>query len=53
VLRFVIRNGFSKDLAGLLLHDIRGQVKALASHPRPVDGHTPLVPPETRHSFAH
>jgi glutamate decarboxylase len=53
VLRFVIRNGFSKDLAGLLLHDIRGQVKALASHPRPVDGHTPLVPPETRQSFAH
>jgi glutamate decarboxylase len=53
VLRFVIRNGFSKDLAGLLLADIRGQVKALASHPRPDDGHTPLVPPDTRQSFAH
>ena len=53
VLRFVIRNGFSKDLAESLLADIRGQVKALAAHPRPVDGHTPLVPPETRQSFAH
>jgi glutamate decarboxylase len=53
VLRFVIRNGFSRDLARLLLHDIRGQVKALALHPRPVDGHTPLVRPDQRQSFAH
>jgi glutamate decarboxylase len=53
VLRFVIRNGFSRDLADILLSDLRGQVKALEAHPRPVDGHTPLVPPDTRQSFAH
>ncbi len=52
VLRFVIRNGFSRDLAEILLHDLRGQVKALEMHPRP-DGHTPLVRPGMRQSFAH
>jgi glutamate decarboxylase len=50
VLRFVIRNGFSTDMAGLLLDDIRLQVKALAMHP---GGHIPLVPPKDRQTFAH
>jgi glutamate decarboxylase len=51
VLRFVIRNGFSQDLANLLIDDIRTQVKCLRA--RPGAGHAPLVPPETRTPFAH
>jgi glutamate decarboxylase len=51
VLRFVIRNGFSTDMAGLLLDDIRHQVKALETHPG--EGHIPLVPPKDRVPFAH
>jgi glutamate decarboxylase len=51
VLRFVIRNGFSTDLAGLLLNDIRTQIKAFTMHPEA--GHIPLVPPKTRQPFAH
>jgi glutamate decarboxylase len=51
VLRFVIRNGFSADMAGLLLDDIRAQVKALETHP--AAGHAPLVPEKDRQSFAH
>ena len=50
VLRFVIRNGFSKDLASLLADDIRAQVKCLETQHT---GHTPLVPHETRQSFSH
>ena len=52
VLRIVVRNGFSKDLADLFLDDLRIQVKALASHPQPP---VPLIPgPGERHgSFAH
>jgi glutamate decarboxylase len=54
VLRFVIRNGFSQDLASVLADDIRTQVKALHTHPHPsTTGHTPLVPPQTRTPFAH
>ncbi|HEY1918297.1 MAG TPA: glutamate decarboxylase [Streptosporangiaceae bacterium] len=51
VLRFVIRNGFSTDLAGLLLDDIRHQIKAFEMHPEA--GHIPLVPPKDRVPFAH
>jgi glutamate decarboxylase len=51
VLRFVIRNGFSQDLATLLIDDIRTQVKAL--HAQPGTGHVPLVPAGTRTPFAH
>ncbi|HEY3958459.1 MAG TPA: glutamate decarboxylase [Streptosporangiaceae bacterium] len=50
VLRFVIRNGFSADLAEILAGDIRTQVKALASAGA---GHVPLAPPHTRTPFAH
>jgi glutamate decarboxylase len=55
VLRFVIRNGFSADLAEILAGDIRTQVKALASAAVPghVPGHVPLAPPRTRTPFAH
>jgi glutamate decarboxylase len=50
VLRVVVRNGFSKDLADLLLSDLRHHVRALAAHPH---SQVPLVPPAERHSFAH
>jgi glutamate decarboxylase len=51
VLRFVIRNGFSQDLASLLADDIRAQVKALQAGD--TGGHVPLVPAQTRTPFAH
>src|ERR1700689_64120 len=53
VLRFVIRNGFSEDLASLLIDDIRTQVKMLQAGP--VQGHIPLVSADTptRTPFAH
>jgi glutamate decarboxylase len=53
VIRIVVRNGFSQDLAQALLDDLRLQVKALASHPQPP---VPLVPASSgpRHGgFAH
>jgi glutamate decarboxylase len=50
VLRIVVRNGFSRDLAGQLLDDLRAQVKALsAAECTPV----PLMPPGQRSAFAH
>jgi len=50
VLRIVVRNGFSRDLAGQLLDDLRAQVKALsAAECSPV----PLLPPGERSAFAH
>jgi glutamate decarboxylase len=50
VLRIVVRNGFSQDLAGPLLDDLRAQVKALsAAECSPV----PLMPPGQRTAFAH
>jgi len=50
VLRIVVRNGFSRDLAGQLLGDLRAQVKALsAAECTPV----PLMPPGQRSAFAH
>jgi glutamate decarboxylase len=50
VIRIVVRNGFSRDLAGLLLDDLRGQVKILEASPNP---HVPLVAESARSSFAH
>jgi len=49
VLRIVVRNGFTKDMASMLLDDIRRQVELLDAHPHP------LVPvaPEDREIFAH
>jgi glutamate decarboxylase len=50
VIRIVIRNGFSRDLASLLLDDIRRQVEILDAHPHP---HAPLSPAGAREGFAH
>jgi glutamate decarboxylase len=52
VLRIVVRNGLSKDLATCLLDDLRMQVQMLGSHPCPP---APLVPGsiEQRAGFAH
>jgi glutamate decarboxylase len=50
VLRIVVRNGFSMDLADLLLSDIQRHVRMLAAYPRT---HVPLAPPDKRQSFAH
>jgi glutamate decarboxylase len=50
VLRIVVRNGFSMDLADLLLSDIQRHVRTLAAYPRT---HVPLAPPDKRQSFAH
>ncbi len=50
VLRIVVRNGFSRNLADLLLADMRTHVHALASlRHRP----GPLLPGQQRSSFAH
>ncbi len=50
VLRIVVRNGFSMDLASCLLSDIREQVKILeAQHGPPV----PLMGEKARESFRH
>jgi glutamate decarboxylase len=52
VIRIVVRNGLSRELADDLLGDLRTQVQVLESHPHPP---APLVPggPEERSSFAH
>jgi glutamate decarboxylase len=50
VLRIVVKNGFSKDMAQMLLSDIRTQIKALESHPQPP---IPLVKEHKRESFRH
>jgi glutamate decarboxylase len=52
VLRIVVRNGFSRELADDLLGDLRTQVQVLESHPHPP---APLVPgtAQERSSFAH
>jgi glutamate decarboxylase len=50
VLRIVVRNGFTRDMAELLLADLRTQVKALEDAPHePV----PLLPEGKRSAFAH
>jgi glutamate decarboxylase len=50
VLRVVIRNGFTKDLADLFLSDLDHHWRALAAHPNDC---APLVPEGKRQSFAH
>ena len=52
VLRIVVRNGFSMDMARLLLADLRAQVHLLASQPHPP---APLIPGsiKDRQGFAH
>jgi glutamate decarboxylase len=52
VLRIVVRNGFSTDMARLLLDDLRLQVRVLGSQPHPP---TPLIPGPIadRAGFAH
>ena len=52
VIRMVVRNGFSIDLADSLLDDLRVQVQVLASHPQPA---APLMPgpDKQRGGFAH
>jgi glutamate decarboxylase len=50
VLRIVVRNGFSQDLANLLLADIQRHVHQLSAHPH---GQIPLAKPGHRQSFAH
>jgi glutamate decarboxylase len=50
VIRIVVRNGFSRDLADALVADLRRHTKALAAHPH---SHTPLVSEGARQSFAH
>jgi glutamate decarboxylase len=50
VLRIVVRNGLSRDLAGLLISDLSTQVRALAAAPQqPI----PLLPEGQRRAFAH
>ncbi len=50
VLRIVVRNGFTRDLADVLISDMQKHVKALSTHP---GGHIPLAPKGKRSSFAH
>jgi glutamate decarboxylase len=50
VLRVVIRNGFTKDLADLFLSDLNHHWRALAAHPHDCP---PLVPEGKREGFAH
>ena len=52
VLRIVVRNGLSKDLASCLIDDLAEQVRALDAQPHPP---VPLVPgsAEQRAAFAH
>ena len=50
VIRVVIRNGFTKDLADLFLADLDHHWRALAAHPHDCP---PLVPEGKRQGFAH
>jgi glutamate decarboxylase len=50
VMRIVVRNGFTRDMAGMLLDDIRRQVSLLDTHPHP---HIPMHSPDAREGFAH
>ena len=51
VIRIVVRNGFSMDLADAFLGDLRTQVEVLAAHPGPP---VPLLPEGSgRGGFAH
>ena len=50
VIRLVIRNGFTRDLADLFLSDLDHHWRALAAHPH---DRAPLVPEGKRQGFAH
>jgi glutamate/tyrosine decarboxylase-like PLP-dependent enzyme len=50
VMRIVVRNGFSRDLADAFLADLHRHSRALAEHPQ---AHAPLVPGPFRQGFAH
>ncbi len=50
VLRIVVRNGFSRELADAFLADLHGHVRMLSEHPH---AHVPLAPESKRQSFAH
>jgi glutamate decarboxylase len=50
VIRIVVRNGFSRDLADLLLDDFRRHTEALSRQPH---AHVPLAPQGARQTFAH
>jgi glutamate decarboxylase len=50
VLRIVVRNGFSRDLADVFVGDLRRHTKALAAHPHT---NVQLVPENARRGFAH
>jgi glutamate decarboxylase len=50
VIRIVVKNGFSQDMATSLLDDIRKQVGMLEKNPRP---QVPLVDEKDRESFRH
>ncbi|HWG13722.1 MAG TPA: glutamate decarboxylase [Streptosporangiaceae bacterium] len=50
VLRIVVKNGFSMDMAQSLLHDIQKQVEMLSAYPRPP---VPLGDEQHRESFRH
>jgi glutamate decarboxylase len=50
VIRVVIRNGFTKDLADEFLSDLNHHWRALAAHPH---DNAPLVPEGKRENFAH
>ena len=50
VLRIVVRNGFTRDMAGLLVSDLKVQVAALTqADQQPI----PLLPEGQRNAFAH
>jgi glutamate decarboxylase len=50
VMRIVVRNGFSKDLANLLLDDLRRDIRVLEHHPQT---QPPPEIQEKRHAFTH
>jgi glutamate decarboxylase len=50
VCRIVVRNGFTRDMAGLLLADIQRQVELLQKHSQP---NIPMHEGEDREGFAH
>ena len=50
VIRIVVRNGFTRDLADLFLSDLDHHWRALAGHQHDCP---PLVPEGKRENFAH
>ena len=50
MMRIVVRNGFSRDLAEVFLAGLRRHSRSLAGHPQ---AHTPLAPEPFRPAFTH